>query len=140
MSESSFEWDETKNRDNQRKHGVSFHDAQYAFLDTRRVIAKDLSYSQKEQRYYCFGLNREGTGILTVRLCIDLAASESLVRDTGARVRRSMSKRIRYSDEPIGEIKLVPDFLPSHEELALKSEQTKVTMKRRKNTTHNTRR
>ena len=39
-----------------------------------------------------------------------------------------MSKRIRYSDEPIGEIKLVPDFLPSPQELALKNEQTKVTI------------
>jgi predicted DNA binding CopG/RHH family protein len=39
-----------------------------------------------------------------------------------------MSKQIRYSDEPIGEIKRVPDFLPSPEELALKSEQTKVTI------------
>jgi len=39
-----------------------------------------------------------------------------------------MSKQIQYSDEPIGEIKLVPDFLPSPEELALKKEQTKVTI------------
>ena len=39
-----------------------------------------------------------------------------------------MSKRIRYSDEPLGKIKLMPDFLPSPEELALKNEQTKVTI------------
>jgi hypothetical protein len=39
-----------------------------------------------------------------------------------------MSKRIRYSGEPLGKIKLVPDFLPSPEELALKSERTKVTI------------
>jgi predicted DNA binding CopG/RHH family protein len=39
-----------------------------------------------------------------------------------------MSKQICYSDEPIGEIKIVPDFLPSPEELALKNEQTKVTI------------
>ena len=39
-----------------------------------------------------------------------------------------MSKQIQYSDEPIGEIRLVPDFLPSPEELALKNEQTKVTI------------
>ena len=39
-----------------------------------------------------------------------------------------MNKRIRYSDEPLGKIKLVPDFLPSPEELALKNEQTKVTI------------
>lgn len=39
-----------------------------------------------------------------------------------------MGKQIHYSDEPIGEVRLVPDFLPSPEELALKNEQTKVTM------------
>ena len=67
MSESSFEWDEAKNLDNIRKHGVSFQQAQYAFFDTNRVIAEDLSHSHEEQRYYCFGSNQEGTGILTVR-------------------------------------------------------------------------
>ena len=39
-----------------------------------------------------------------------------------------MSKTIHYSDEPIGDIRLVPDFLPSPEELALKNRQTKVTI------------
>ena len=39
-----------------------------------------------------------------------------------------MSKRTHYSDEPLGEIKLIPDFLPSPEELALKNSQTKVTI------------
>jgi predicted DNA binding CopG/RHH family protein len=39
-----------------------------------------------------------------------------------------MSKQIQYSEEQLGEIRLVPDFLPSPEELALKNEQTKVTI------------
>ncbi|HQO78787.1 MAG TPA: BrnA antitoxin family protein [Thermodesulfobacteriota bacterium] len=39
-----------------------------------------------------------------------------------------MSKQIRYTDEPIGEIKLVADFLPSPSELKLKGENTKVTI------------
>ena len=39
-----------------------------------------------------------------------------------------MSKVIRYSDEPIGEIELVSDFLPSPKELALKNQNTKVTI------------
>ena len=67
MSESNFEWDEAKNLQNRRKHSVSFYEAQYAFLDENRVIAKDLNHSQKERRYYCFGLDKERTGILTVR-------------------------------------------------------------------------
>jgi uncharacterized DUF497 family protein len=61
----SFEWDEEKDLRNQAKHGVSFAEAQYAFADPRRVIARDLSHSGLEPRYFCFG-DHEG-GILTVR-------------------------------------------------------------------------
>jgi uncharacterized DUF497 family protein len=67
MDESSLEWDEAKNIANQRKHGVSFYEAQHAFLDPKRVLAEDVTHSQKEKRYYCFGSNRHGTGIFTVR-------------------------------------------------------------------------
>jgi uncharacterized DUF497 family protein len=65
MNRASFEWDSAKDLENQAKHGVSFAQAQYAFADQRRVIAEDLSHSQTEKRYYCFGAV-EG-GILTVR-------------------------------------------------------------------------
>ena len=33
-----------------------------------------------------------------------------------------MKERIKYTDEPIGNVKVVSDFLPSPEELALKDE------------------
>ena len=39
-----------------------------------------------------------------------------------------MRKKIQYSDEPIGEVELISDFLPSPEELALKNKNTKVTI------------
>ena len=62
----SFEWDEKKNRQNQRKHGVPFEIAQKAFLDEKRIIARDTEHStDNEQRYYYFG--DVGDGILTVR-------------------------------------------------------------------------
>ena len=48
-------------------NGVTFYEAQHAFLDINRVIAEDLEHSQVEKRYYCFGLNKQGSGILTVR-------------------------------------------------------------------------
>ena len=67
MSKSNFEWDETKSIRNQEKHNVSFSEAQFAFMDENRVIAEDLAHSEKEERYYCFGLNQNKTGVLTVR-------------------------------------------------------------------------
>jgi predicted DNA binding CopG/RHH family protein len=39
-----------------------------------------------------------------------------------------MSKKIRYTNEPIGEPKVVRDFLPSPEELAFREEGIKVTI------------
>lgn len=40
-----------------------------------------------------------------------------------------MKKRnIKYTDEDIGNIKIVPDFLPAPKELALKEETIKVTI------------
>jgi uncharacterized protein len=61
----SFEWDPAKDAQNQRKHGVAFADAQLAFLDPARVIAKDLSHSKGEERFYCFG--EVGGDVVTVR-------------------------------------------------------------------------
>ncbi len=46
-----FEWDQRKDAANRRKHGVSFYDAQRAFLDSERIIAIDARHSTvKEAR------------------------------------------------------------------------------------------
>jgi hypothetical protein len=39
-----------------------------------------------------------------------------------------MSAKIKYSDEPIGKAEVIPDFLPSPEELAFREEGVKVTL------------
>jgi uncharacterized DUF497 family protein len=64
-AEASFEWDNAKDRLNCAKHGVSFTQAQAAFFDPRRVIAKDLEHSGGEPRYFCLG--SVAGGVLTVR-------------------------------------------------------------------------
>jgi hypothetical protein len=40
MSKTTFEWDKNKNIENQQKHNIFFYDAQYAFFDKQRIIAK----------------------------------------------------------------------------------------------------
>lgn len=55
MSKITFEWDSDKDNINQRKHGISFLSARRAFDDPRRIIARDLTHSDKEERYFCFG-------------------------------------------------------------------------------------
>jgi uncharacterized protein len=61
----SFEWDETKDRLNRAKHGVSFSEAQAAFFDPCRVIAEDVEHGGAESRYFCFG--KVALGVMTVR-------------------------------------------------------------------------
>ncbi len=65
MALTRFDWDPDKDAENQRKHGVPFSLAQFAFADPRRVIAKDVTHSQDEERFYCFGEVEDG--VLTVR-------------------------------------------------------------------------
>lgn len=65
MNRTSFEWDTTKDRQNQEKHGIAFAFAQYAFADPKRVILADDEHSTEENRFYCLG--QVGEGILTVR-------------------------------------------------------------------------
>jgi uncharacterized DUF497 family protein len=65
MKKTHFEWDYIKDRENQKKHGIAFAVAQYAFADPDRVIAEDISHSKAEKRHYCFG--KVSGGILTVR-------------------------------------------------------------------------
>jgi uncharacterized DUF497 family protein len=65
MKKTRFEWGAKKDAENQEKHGVAFSLAQFAFVDPCRVIAEDLTHSETEKRYFCFG--EVGGGILTVR-------------------------------------------------------------------------
>ena len=48
--------------------------------------------------------------------------------DSGAEERTCMSKRIVYANEPLGEIEVVSDFLPSPAELAFREAGVKVTL------------
>jgi uncharacterized DUF497 family protein len=78
VSQTRFEWNEGKNAANLRKHGVSFSQAQYAFADPRRVVAKDVAHGSGEQRHFCFG--RVPAGVLTVRFTY----REGVIRIFGA--------------------------------------------------------
>ena len=61
MGTGTFEWDAA----NQRQHGVSFDDAQWAFFDHRRVLVEDSAAAAQAPRRFCLG--RVGGLVLTVR-------------------------------------------------------------------------
>lgn len=39
-----------------------------------------------------------------------------------------MSARIKYTDEPLGDLRVIPDFLPSVEDLAFRDDGVKITI------------
>ncbi|HWZ65952.1 MAG TPA: BrnT family toxin [Patescibacteria group bacterium] len=64
-----FEWDDAKNSENIKKHGLSFYEAQEAFFDDGRVILLDTLHSSEEKRYFCIG-RTASSGVATVRFTI----------------------------------------------------------------------
>ena len=50
-----FEWNEKKNRENQRKHGISFEEAQTVFLDENAFEFFDPDHSESEERFILLG-------------------------------------------------------------------------------------
>jgi len=52
------------------------------------------------------------------------------VQDIGEKEGKFMKKkkRVKYTEEPLGKIKVVKDFLPKPEDLVLKEETVKVTI------------
>jgi hypothetical protein len=51
-----------------------------------------------------------------------------MVQDIGGKERNFMKNIIKYSDEPMGTLKRVNDFLPPPEQLVLKEDNVKVTI------------
>jgi hypothetical protein len=54
------------------------------------------------------------------------------VQDIGERAKKSMKRKIIYTDGPIGRYKIISDFLPSPEQLVKKETNVKVTINLRK--------
>jgi len=57
MSDINFVWDEVKNRENKRKHGVSFEEAQTVFLDENAIRYYDPDHSTEEDRFIMLGMD-----------------------------------------------------------------------------------
>ena len=53
----SFEWDENKSVANQKKHHVSFEEAQTVFVDENALLIDDPDHSDEEDRFILLGLS-----------------------------------------------------------------------------------
>jgi len=55
-----------------------------------------------------------------------------MVRDIGEKGGKSMKNKIKYTDEPMGKLRVIKDFLPSPDQLVLKEENVKITISLKK--------
>ena len=77
-----FEWDEKKDRANQRKHGVSFGEARTVFYDEHAIEFPDPDHSSVEDRFLMLGLSHR---LRVLLLCHCFRENESVIRIISAR-------------------------------------------------------
>lgn len=82
MSELNFEWDHQKAIGNQKKHGVSFEEAQSVFFDEYALEFFDEEYGLNEERFLMLGLSFK-LRVLVVCHCVRSKAS--IIRIISAR-------------------------------------------------------
>jgi predicted DNA binding CopG/RHH family protein len=58
--------------------------------------------------------------------------SAFMARDIGEKGGRYMKSKIKYTEEPMGELKVIKDFLPPPDQLVLKEENVKITISLKK--------
>ncbi len=82
MNDLCFEWDVAKSRQNVRKHGVSFEEAETVFLDDHAIRFYDPDHSHDEDRFIMLGVS------FTLRIlvvCHCYRESDSVIRIISAR-------------------------------------------------------
>jgi hypothetical protein len=92
MTKFSFIWDERKNRQNQRKHGVSFEEAQSVFFDDAAREFFDPDHCEDEERFLLVGRSYRLRVLLICHCCRE---SKDVIRIISAR-RATKKERAVY--------------------------------------------
>lgn len=61
----NFEWNNLKNIYNQKKHGISFEEAKYVFMDDFAILFDDPDHSEEEERFLILGMSIKGICIVS---------------------------------------------------------------------------
>lgn len=90
-----FEWDESKNQANIRKHGIDFQSAVYVFSDPFALSIADDEHSENEERWILLGQNLNHQILLIVHTfrehnCIRIISA----RKATANERKTYLKRL----------------------------------------------
>ena len=92
MSAPRFDWDSAKARENLRKHGVSFEEAQTVFDDEQALLLDDPDHSVGEQRYVLLGLSAPLRVLLVVH---SYREDDDVIRIISAR-KATRTERAQY--------------------------------------------
>ena len=79
-----FEWDQNKDLENQKKHGISFDEAKEIFDDPLHISILDKRYSYFEERWITVGMSRGESFIVAANLFFD-SDNEEVIRIISAR-------------------------------------------------------
>ncbi|CAC9597357.1 hypothetical protein [uncultured Gammaproteobacteria bacterium] len=79
-----FEWDETKNKLNQTKHGISFEEAKEVFFDPLQVSKLDHKFHYFEERWVTIGTTSKHKLLVVANLFYTEDGSE-IIRIISAR-------------------------------------------------------
>ena len=82
MNDIRFEWDDNKNRENMRKHGVPFKEAQTVFLDENAIRFFDPDHSQNEDRFIMLGMSFK---LRVLVVCHCYRKNDTVIRIVSAR-------------------------------------------------------
>jgi len=82
MRDIRFEWDEAKSRENKRKHGVSFEEAQSVFYDENAIRYFDPDHSPDEDRFLMLGISFK---LRVLVVCHCYRVDDSVIRIISAR-------------------------------------------------------
>ena len=77
MNGIAFEWDESKNKANLQKHGISFEEAESVFYDQYALLIADPDHSKTEDRFLLMGLSAK-LRLLLVCHCFEV--DDGLIR------------------------------------------------------------
>ena len=80
--DSYFEWDEDKNEDNIKKHGISFEEAMTVFDDDNALYKPDVDHSEEEERFIILGFSINPRLLV---VCHCYRESEAVIRIISAR-------------------------------------------------------
>ena len=89
-----FVWDRVKARENERKHRVSFLEAQTVFADERALLIDDPDHGIDEQRFILLGLSAVGRHLV---VCHCYREAEDVIRIFSARKANAAERQV-YAD------------------------------------------